>query len=253
MATHLFVPGRLRPLAEVVTVAVLGFVTGTALVLVGVLAFAVVGVAVFERLLLLVGLSVVLQAVGFAVVAVAYLARRDVGIAFLRIRRPTLADVGWTVAGLAALFVGHLALNLLVARFGPPDPGTHQLIELGRRQPDVLLLLVPLSLFVVGPGEEVLFRGVVQTRLVEAYGTAAGVVAASALFAVAHLPSYGSGSVAVPIGALFVLSLVFGTVYEVTDNLLVPAAVHGVYNATLVAGLYVLTQNPPGLVGALAA
>jgi membrane protease YdiL (CAAX protease family) len=35
---------------------------------------------------------------------------------------------------------------------------------------------------------------------------------------------------------------VFGTVYELTENIVVPALVHGFYNATLFGTLYVGTQ-----------
>jgi hypothetical protein len=41
------------------------------------------------------------------------------------------------------------------------------------------------------------------------------------------------------VAVLFPPSLVFGAAYELTDNLAVPALIHGAYDATLFALLYV--------------
>ncbi len=41
--------------------------------------------------------------------------------------------------------------------------------------PDVLLLLIPASFLLIGPGEELLFRGVVQGRLRDYFGLMSGV------------------------------------------------------------------------------
>jgi membrane protease YdiL (CAAX protease family) len=47
------------------------------------------------------------------------------------------------------------------------------------------------------------------------------------------------GATLVSVGLVTAVSLVLGYVYERTDNLVVPAAVHGFYNATLLVVAYV--------------
>jgi membrane protease YdiL (CAAX protease family) len=44
-------------------------------------------------------------------------------------------------------------------------------------------------------------------------------------------------------------ALVFGTVYELTENLVVPAMVHGAYNATLFTLLYLALRFGPDAAG----
>jgi membrane protease YdiL (CAAX protease family) len=104
------------------------------------------------------------------------------------------------------------------------------------------LALVPLSFLLIGPGEELLFRGVVQGRLRQAFSPIAAVVIASAIFAAVHVValSGSAGGRAVTVGVLFLPSLVFGAAYERTGNLVVPSLIHGGYNATLF-GLFYLS------------
>lgn len=85
-----------------------------------------------------------------------------------------------------------------------------------------------------GVGEEALFRGVVQGWLVDAVGTWPGVLAASALFGLAHLvtPAY-----AVVAG---VVGLYLGAMAVAFDGLLAPAITHAVYD--LGALLYILRR-----------
>lgn len=110
--------------------------------------------------------------------------------------------------------------------------------------PEVLLLLVPASLLLIGPGEELLFRGVVQNRLSEALPAPVAIVLASLLFASIHFFSLSGAPQArlVSISVLVLPTLVFGTMYELTDNIVVPALIHGTYNATLFSLLYLTLQ-----------
>jgi membrane protease YdiL (CAAX protease family) len=112
--------------------------------------------------------------------------------------------------------------------------------EFASADPTVLLWLIPGSFLLIGPGEELLFRGIVQGRLRETFDRVSGVVLASALFAAVHFAALtgGTGGRLVTITVLFFPALVFGSVYELTDNLVVPALVHGAYNATLFALAY---------------
>nr|WP_264475153.1 CPBP family intramembrane glutamic endopeptidase [Salinirubrum litoreum] len=92
------------------------------------------------------------------------------------------------------------------------------------------------SLLFVGPGEELLFRGVVQGRLREAFGPVAAITLGGVVFAVPHLVAAytGPGSL-VSIGVVFGVSLALGTLYEVSDTLVVPVVAHGLYNVAILA------------------
>lgn len=112
------------------------------------------------------------------------------------------------------------------------DPTTHA--------PAYFLWMVVVSVLVVGPAEELLFRGAIQGLLKRAWGAWPAVVGAAALFGSLHY-SVGSGSVA---GALayvlvaFLLGAVLGVLYERTENLVVPAVAHGLFNAVAFALQY---------------
>ena len=132
----------------------------------------------------------------------------------------------------------------LSSRRSSASPASNRVGELGVQNPELLLLLVPLSILLVGPGEELLFRGVVQGVLKQSFGPAGAIVIAAAIFAAIHFValSGGVGARLVTITILFLPSLVFGTAYERSNNLVVPAMIHGAYNATLFAGLYLAVQ-----------
>lgn len=103
----------------------------------------------------------------------------------------------------------------------------------------VFLLLVPVLLFAVGPAEEYLFRGVIQRYLERSFSTYGAVGLAALLFTLVHLPNLVSnpGAAPVSIPLWFLLGVAFGWLYERTDRLLVPTAVHGLYNVAVLGFL----------------
>jgi hypothetical protein len=140
------------------------------------------------------------------------------------------------VSALGAAVVGSIVVATLNV-----EPGQNAAAEIGGRNPEILLLLIPASVLVIGPGEELLFRGVVQGRLREAFGWRVAVVVASVVFAALHWFALTGGSATgnfVVLGILTGPALVFGLAYEYTQNIVVPSLIHGVYNATLFAGFY---------------
>jgi membrane protease YdiL (CAAX protease family) len=220
-----------RAVLIAIGVAVLAFVVGNLLVVLTALVLALFGIALLSAPALQVLVStVLLQGVAFGGTALLYLRYRGNGLAFLRARVPTLRDVGWIVGGFAAL-LGLLALTQVVFTALGIQSAQNQIVELASGNPIVFLLLVPLSFLLVGPGEELLFRGLVQGTIAEALHPARAVVLASAIFALVHYGSLaGSGKFAY-LGVVFALALVLGATYELTDNLVVPALIHGAYNA----------------------
>jgi membrane protease YdiL (CAAX protease family) len=220
-----------RAVLLAIGVAVLAFVIGNRLVALAALVLGLFGIALLSApaLQVLVG-TVLLQGVAFGGTALLYLRYRGDGLSFLRTRVPTLRDVGWIVGGFAAL-LGLLALTQVVFTAFGIQSAQNQIVELASGNPIVFLILVPLSFLLVGPGEELLFRGLVQGTIAEALHPARAVVLASAIFALVHYGSLaGSGKFAY-LGVVFALALVLGATYELTDNLVVPALIHGAYNA----------------------
>jgi membrane protease YdiL (CAAX protease family) len=224
---------RLRALAVVLVVAGVGLAVGVGLSLVlSVLLFAL-GVDPSVLLLLVVSL-VSIQGVAFGGVALGYVAVRGWSTVDLGIRLPTLRDLLFVVGGYVAAFAAAVAGVIVITVTGAPA-GQNRVGEFASADPTVLLWLIPASFLLIGPGEELLFRGIVQGRLRETFAPVPGVVLASAIFAAVHFVALtgGAGARLVTVTALFFPALVFGTVYELTDNLVVPALVHGAYNATL--------------------
>jgi membrane protease YdiL (CAAX protease family) len=196
-----------------------------------VLAVTFAGISLVDRPALLLGLSVVLgQGVAFGTFALGYLAYTDRGFGFVKVRIPTIRDLGWTVGGTLALFAGLVAISALFTLLGVQS-ASNAVTEFGEQDPTVFLLLVPLSFLFIGPGEELLYRGVVQGRLREAFGPWIAIGVASIVFAAIHVFSLqGAGKLAY-IAILLVLSPILGLAYERTDNLVVPSLIHGAFNA----------------------
>jgi hypothetical protein len=226
----------LRAFGVALGLTVLALVVGNLVALAVLVPLLVGGVALSG--LALVGLSVLgVQLVGFGGVSLWYARRSKRRL--LRLRRPTWRDAGWTVGGTVAALAVATAAGLLMAQLGlEPTSG---LSELGRVDARVFLVLIPLSVLVIAPTEELLFRGVVQGRLREAFGPGAAVVLASLLFGSIHFLNFGGPLPArlAPTLTIAVVSLLFGYAYERTGNLLVPVVVHGGYNAALLAVSYV--------------
>jgi membrane protease YdiL (CAAX protease family) len=180
----------------------------------------------------------VLQFVGFIVAIVGFLAITDTW-SLLHTRRPT---------GRMLLFAGGAVVVLLVAQFGAGylfqalgiSFGENQVITQGREAPVYFLYMIPVSLLLVGPIEELLFRGVAQGVLRRTFGVRAAIVLASSMFGLIHWVALSGTPVEkfayVAIAAL--LGVVLGVLYERTESILAPALAHGVYNSTLFAIQY---------------
>jgi len=247
--------------------------------------------------------STVALGFGTATGAAAYLWVSDRGLDFIDVELPSLRDVGYALAGVVGLFAALFAINLLIEQLGIPS-SDHGIVEQAKDAPQILLVLAPLSLLIVGPGEELLYRNVVQKSLYETFSRRGAIFIASVIFASVHVLAYGGGvapplallagilaaipfvallgmlylragdssgpavaygllalliavgifvsvlvtgfsvsiggvqSVLVSLGLVFVLSLVLGGIYARTENLVVPAVVHGVFNAVQFLLLY---------------
>lgn len=150
----------------------------------------------------------------------------------------------WTHVALGA--VGLLGVvggfDVLSATLGI-ESAQHGILAQARETPEILLALTPLAILCVGPGEELLYRNLVQKPLYSSVPRWAAVAIASVVFALVHLPAYlvsspSTGALAASLGVTFGLSLVLGWIYERTRNIVVPALVHGGYDAVVYTVLY---------------
>jgi membrane protease YdiL (CAAX protease family) len=180
-------------------------------------------------------LSTLALGLGTGTVAAAYLSISERDVSYVDVALPDRREWGYVVVGTVLLLVSNVAISAAFGWLGV-ESTTHSIIRAARDAPEMLLVLVPLSYLVVGPGEELLYRNVVQKSLTEEFSPAGAIVVATAIFAAVHLPAYAdpSGSALATLNTLavvFVLSLILGTVYERTGNLVVSALVHGSFNA----------------------
>ena len=172
-----------------------------------------------------------------------------VALLYLRFR-PVTIPVRWPTLRELALVAGTtvfaLVLAVLVQSLGAAlgaEPVSHFVSRAAAQDPVLVygggLVMV---LLLVGPVEELLFRGVVQGRLRESFGPVGAIGLTSVLFGLGHYLAFafgGSELVSLGLGfALFgtaVTSVVLGTVYEHTGHLARPALIHSLFTGTLFA------------------
>jgi hypothetical protein len=187
----------------------------------------------------------IVQVIALGGVSVAYLAYRgDFG--FVKIGVPDGRALIWVAVGWVLMYVGVIAVSLAATSVGV-TPARNSISEFGAQDPTVFLVLIPASILIIGPFEELLYRGVIQERLTEAFTPYAAIALASLVFGLAHATSFvGSTSgLAVSLAAIAVIAVVPAVSYQQTRNLVVPALIHGLFNATQFALNYVIFRFFP--------
>jgi membrane protease YdiL (CAAX protease family) len=240
-------PAPVLAVAVAVGLAALAFIVGNSAAVILGLALGAAGIEITPRRAVV--LSVVtLQLVAFSAVSFGYLRYRDRTLVDIGMEAPSLE--GWITLGAGYVgmvivwLVGAIGTFVIGNRLGI-ERQQQGIIEIAQQDPLIFLLIGVLSLFIVGPAEELLFRGVIQTRLRETFGPVAGVGIATTLFAFAHITGFLPGSLGgalLGVSVLLLVGLVLGAVYEYTDNLVVVAAIHGLYNLTQATFGYVSVQ-----------
>jgi len=222
---------------QALAVPVLAFLVGQALVVGAFLALSTVGPlrGITDTSAIPLGWRVVLTAlnfVGFGLGAALFVRRYDLRD-LVGVRLPTRGDWAWTVGGLVGLLVAQYAIGVALSVLGI-ESAQNRVIEIGQRNPNYFLYMIPVTVVLVGPIEEFVFRGGVQGLLKRAFRTPTAVVLASFVFGVGHwFALTGGGSRTVYILVAAGLGLVLGALYERTGNLAVPAVAHGLYNTAV--------------------
>jgi len=145
-----------------------------------------------------------------------------------------------TIVSVVAVPLFLLAVGISIGEeivFGP-DPMAELLEEsLMPRDSFQLVTMIALSLVLVGPCEELAFRGFVQKGFENSFGKMKGLLIASVLFGLLH--GLNTLYAIVPV---FAVSLFFGYVWQRTGgNTTASALMHGVYDSITIATAYFLT------------
>lgn len=232
-------PDRVTALVVAAGVTVLGVIASGVTGVIGGFAGALFGASDPEAAVpLVVALLIAASEAGFALVGYAFRRYGDAGVSVAWAPGgPTANDAALVVVATVALvglnrsafFFAETVGGLPISRMVTPEAFSVELF----------VLLVPALLFAVGPAEEYLFRGVLQRYLGRSFSTRGAVGLAALLFTLVHLPNLVSNPAAAPVSIplWFVLGVAFGWLYERTDRLLVPVAVHGLYNVAVLGFL----------------
>ena len=188
--------------------------------------------------------SAIALGLGTGTIALVYFALTDKSLSYLDFRLPGLRGLGYAAAGIVALFGLNVVVSLLLRQLGL-GTASHSIEQTARQgDPTILLLLIPAAFLIIGPGEELLYRNIIQKSLYETFSKWGAVVVASVVFALAHIPAYAAGAsslsaLASTLAVIFLLSLILGSVYLKTENTTVSALIHGAFDAIIFAAMYV--------------
>jgi membrane protease YdiL (CAAX protease family) len=174
---------------------------------------------------------------------------REQIISYLGIEWPTARQIGLVIGTaivmvVAAGLLSTLFLEVVELLGFDVEPAENQSTRILEENPNPALLVggILLMFLVVGPAEELLFRGVIQGRLRERLSPGVAIAIASVVFGSIHLFALGGGGpagIATTIAVLSTVAVALGGIYEYTGNIVVAALTHGLYNSILITGLYV--------------
>jgi membrane protease YdiL (CAAX protease family) len=175
---------------------------------------------------------------GALTVAAAFLGATERGRAYVDLPRPGKRDALAFLGGVVGVVTVAFGYSALFGALGV-ETAEHSLADSVAGNPELLVVLIPSSLLFVGPGEELLYRNLVQKRLAEDFPDVTAIAVASAVFSAVHLTAYigGGGSVGAALLSVFTLSVILGAAYAYSESLLVAAAVHGCYDAVVFAAI----------------
>lgn len=183
---------------------------------------------------------------GFVVAVLGYLRWRNEPLSNVGVAVPSVKGVVLVALGLVAALVVSLSASIAVTLL-ELQAAQNATTSQAASDPASLLLLIPFMILVVGPAEELLFRGIVQRRIRERTSAPVAIALGGALFASIHFVALVGdlSAIATTIGILLFPSLVFGALYEYGKNIVVNALVHGLYNSVLLLLSYAALRFAP--------
>jgi len=186
--------------------------------------------------------SVGLGNVGYLVVGLVFLYATGRGIAYLDVDTPSEWKLiaGVTTGILALRFAIVVPSWILFPGFVPAAPAG---LEAAYEKGTIIAVMIPMSLFVVAPAEEFLYRGVIQKYLREVFTPNAAIAGSGLLYALVHWFTLGNPTTldaAITMGGFVIVGLSFCWLYERTGTILAPIVAHGVYNSVIALSTIVL-------------
>lgn len=173
--------------------------------------------------------------VGFAVVAVVFLMIAGDRSRYVKLRRPTLEDIGWIVALPFVLFTIGAGLTLLLPAIGVSAPSASHGVEGTKAilidRPILWAVVIPGLYLFAAPVEELLYRGITQGLLRPHLGTGGIVLASAVAFGLMHAVVFALSPPEHFVYSILSISAsgaVWAVVYERTENLAVTAVNHAV-------------------------
>ncbi len=171
----------------------------------------------------------------------------------LRAEGIQLREIGasWTQTRIALVVVGGIVLAVNVIVIGLAVVAGNELsvgvygqyVRLLDASTALLVVGAINNYLIVGPVEELVFRGYVQNKLLDLLDgrrsrlrTGLGIMVTALLFAVVHLPDLlldEGVALSQAVGGLVLLTMtavLFGVIYELTQNLVLVALLHGIGN-----------------------
>lgn len=186
-------------------------------------------------------LSAVCQFTGFILVVVAYVYYRE-DFTLFELRVPSLRQGLVILGGFVLLYLVNMGAGAVALVFDL-ETATNVVVDRGQANPELFLYMIPITVLLVAPGEELVFRGVVQGWFRRGFGVVPGVLIASVLFGVVHAGALLGDGALLYITVATMLGIVLGTLYEYTENLVVPIAVHALYNIVLFGLQYLVASG----------
>ena len=150
---------------------------------------------------------------------------------WMGIRRPVTLEWGYVPLGLMMAFVWLLGALVLIQNVLGLERTVVTTLSEGIRYSRLVTLLI-----LVGPAEEVIFHGVIQRSLEDVIDVWAAILIGGLLFGVAHIDPAAMGG-----GNLFFYAaqggfgVIVGWIYARSNNLVIPALVHGLFVAITTA------------------
>jgi len=149
------------------------------------------------------------------------------------VSKPRLREAGLIIVAAVGLYAIQIGLLVLLREFGL-QTGQNQATMAAGDPVAYYLAMIAVSVLVVGPAEELLFRGAIQGGLRRSFGAAPAILVASVLFGLLHAGVDGTLAEQLAyISVAAILGVLLGVLYERTENILVPALAHGLYNAII--------------------
>lgn len=186
------------------------------------------------------GLVAEFSIIGVSILVAAYVFKVNEYIDF---SKPNVSDLKIVLIAVGIMLVLQVLSTVFTTVFSI-ESASNVVVEQGESNPIYFLYLIPVMLIFVGPVEEYVFRGVIQSTFTRFVNFKIGIVFASISFGLIHISATGGPSLeSIPyVVTASLLGGVLGYYYEETGNIIVPMLAHGVYNSILMFIVFLSLQ-----------